>query len=229
MDHDTIRRTLLKDSCDWVQFNPITPKASHMGGAWERQIRTVRSALSSLLQDVGQQLDDELLRTLMTEAEAVVNSRPLSCISMNDASVVEPITPSQLLTLKSTVVLPPPGKFCRPDVYGRQRWRRVQYLANQFWTRWRREFLPSLQERRKWHHPEPNIERDDVVVVVEDDAPRNRWPLGRVVDAYTGADGLVRSVRVRIGDSEYDRPIHKLILLLKSGAGDSATGSRGAE
>ena len=63
MNHDTIRRTLLKDDCDWVQFNQITPKASHMGGAWEGQIRTVRSALGSLLQDLGQQLDDELLRT----------------------------------------------------------------------------------------------------------------------------------------------------------------------
>ena len=229
MDQDAIRRTLLEDSCDWVEFNPITPKASHMGGSWERQIRTVRSALNSLLQDVGQQLDDELLRTLMTEAEAVVNSRPLSCVSMNDTSVVEPITPNHLLTLKSKVVLPLPGRFCRPDVYGRHRWRRVQYLANQFWTRWRREFLPSLQERRKWQHPEPNIGRDDIVVVVDDDAPRNRWPLGRVVSANAGADGLVRSVRVRMGNSEYDRPIHKLILLVKSGAGDSTSGSRCAE
>ena len=79
------------------------------------------------------------------------------------------------------------------------------------------------------HHPEPKIERDDVVVVVEYDAPRTRWPLGRVVHAYAGTDGLVKSVRVRIGESEYDRPVHKLILLLKSLTGDSATGSRCAE
>jgi hypothetical protein len=29
-------------------------------------------------------------------------------------------------------------------------WWRVQYLANQFWSRWRAEFLPSLQE---WKPP----------------------------------------------------------------------------
>ena len=108
-------------------------------------------------------------------------------------------------------------------------WRRIQYLADQFWIRWRREFLSSLQERRKWHHPEPNIGRDDVVVVVDDDAPRNRWPLARVAGTYPGADGLVRSVRVRIGNSEYDRPIHKLILLVKSGDGDSASRSHSAD
>jgi hypothetical protein len=43
--------------------------ASHMGGVWERQIRTVRSVLSALLQSNGSQLDDELLRTLMCETE----------------------------------------------------------------------------------------------------------------------------------------------------------------
>lgn len=50
---------------------------SHMGGAQEWLIRTVRVVLSSLLQDQAQELDDETLQTLFTEAENVVNSRPL--------------------------------------------------------------------------------------------------------------------------------------------------------
>ena len=48
------------------------PSASHMGAVWERQIRTVRSILSTLLQDFGLQLDDEALRTLFCEAMAIV-------------------------------------------------------------------------------------------------------------------------------------------------------------
>ncbi|XP_043232395.1 uncharacterized protein LOC122386819 [Amphibalanus amphitrite] len=216
MDRDQVRRTILKDNCDLVEFDHITPRASHMGGAWERQIRSVRAALNSLFQDVGLQIDDELLRTVMTEAEAVVNSRPLSYACMTDSDVVEPITPSQLLTLKQKVVLPLPGNFDRPDLYVRQRWRRVQYLSNQFWLRWRREFLPTLQERRKWNRTELNLEPGDVVIIVDADAPRCSWPLGRVVSTYPSSDGLVRSVRVRIGRAEYDRPIHKVIRMLKS-------------
>ena len=104
------------------------PAASHMDGIWERMIKSVRSVLSVLLQEHGAQLDDEALRTLMTEAENVINSRPAS---------PEPITPNHLLTLKSQVVLPPPGSFQQLDLYSRKRWRRVQYLANQFWIRWR--------------------------------------------------------------------------------------------
>ena len=45
-----------------------------MGGSWERLIRTVRSVLSVLLQEHGSQLDDEALRTLMTEAENVLTA-----------------------------------------------------------------------------------------------------------------------------------------------------------
>jgi len=107
-----------------------------------------------------------------------------------------------------------------------QRWRRIQHLANLFWTRWRQEFLPSLQERRKWQQPEANLEVGDVVSVVADDSPRCSWPLGLVTATYPGADGLVRKVRIRIGIKEYDRPVHRLIVLMRRR--DSQSGSLGA-
>lgn len=87
----------------------------------------------------------------------------------------------------------------------------MQYLADQFLVRWRREFLPTLQERRKWARTEPNLTLGEVVIVVDEDAPRCRWPLGRMVAVYPSSDALVRGVRVRIGRSEDDRPILKLI------------------
>lgn len=54
-----------------------------MGGAWERQIRTVRNVLASLLSHDGTQLDGETLRTFMVEAEAIVNCRPLTADTIN--------------------------------------------------------------------------------------------------------------------------------------------------
>ena len=107
-----------------------------------------------------------------------------------------------------------PGRFCEDDLYARQRWRRAQFLANMFWTRWRREVLPTLQERRRWQEKESNLQEGDVVVVIDDAVPRGRWPVGRVVRTYPSEDGLVRKVCVQIRRSEYDRPVHRLILLL---------------
>ena len=74
-------------------------------------IKSVRSVFSVLLQEQGAQLDNEALPTLMTEAENVINSRPLTVESLSDPASTELITPNQLLTLKSEVVLPPPGSF----------------------------------------------------------------------------------------------------------------------
>ena len=104
-----------------------------MGGVWERQIRSVRNVLASLLESHGTQLDDESLRTFMIEAEAIVNCRPLAVNTINSSQYPEPLTPNHLLTMKSKVVMPPPGHFQRTDLYLNKRWRRVQYLANEFW------------------------------------------------------------------------------------------------
>ena len=116
-------------------------------------IRTVRSALEPLIMSSGDQLDDEAFRTFMTEAECIVNSRPLAVNELSDPEILEPLTPNHLLTLKPKILLPPPGKFQRTDLYSRKWWRRVQYLTNEFWLRWRREFLNNLQSRQKWILP----------------------------------------------------------------------------
>ena len=88
---------------DW-KFNP--PAASHMGGVWERQIRTVRKILCFLLHEHGGRLDDESLQTLMCEVESIINSRPLTAIS-SDVKDPIPLSPGQILTMKTSVVLPP--------------------------------------------------------------------------------------------------------------------------
>ena len=69
-----------------------------MGGVWERQIRTARNVLSVLLDQCGSQLNDESLQTFMTEAGAVVNSRPLTVENLTSPDALEPITPNHLLT-----------------------------------------------------------------------------------------------------------------------------------
>ena len=110
-DEDSIRRSLLSNDCDFIDFKFNTPNASHMGGIWEPQIRTTRAVLDSLLRDVGTQLDDDSLRTFMYEAAAIVNSRPLTVDSANDPLSLAHLTPNQILSMKYDVVLPPLGNL----------------------------------------------------------------------------------------------------------------------
>ena len=95
-------------------------------------------------------------------------------------------------------------------------WRRVQYLANLLWSRWRHEYLSTHHARSKWQTPIKNISVGDIVLLADENAPRNQWKLARVVEVHPSADKLVRSVNVKIsskdsGSSFLDRPIHKLV------------------
>ena len=198
-----------------------------MGGVWERQIRTVRSVLAVLLEKNGQQLDDETLRTLMSEVMAIVNGRPLTH-DLDDPDLV-PLNPSRLLTGKSKIIMPPPGTFQRQDLYCRRQWRRVQHLADQFWQRWRKEYLQNLQARPKWNDERVNLQVGDVVIIKDDNAPRNQWSLGRVEETIASDDELVRQAKIRMATRWLDkngrrmqdirfleRPITKLVVLVKN-------------
>ena len=88
------------------------PYTSHAGGVWERMIKSVRNVFDALDKEHADRLNDEQLRTFMIEAEALVNSRPLAIENLNDPESL-PITPNPLLTMKTKVVLPPPGTFQR--------------------------------------------------------------------------------------------------------------------
>ena len=216
MDNEKIRNFLLKHSCDWIEWEKNPPESSHMGGVWERQIRTVRSVLSSLLKDIPGRLDDESLRTLFTEVEAIVNSRPLAVDNLNDETA-DPLTPNHLLTMKSKVVLPPPGVFQQADVYCRKRWRAVQHMANEFWQRFAKEYVRASQVRPKWNSVRRNISVNDIVLVLDKNLPRNRWSKGRVVEVFPSDDGLVRSVNVKTGpNTVLKRPVAKLVVIVPS-------------
>ena len=53
------------------------------------------------------------------------------------------------------------------DIYARKKWRQTQILADHFWKRWLKEYIPALQERQKWHKPCRNAEVGDLVLLVD--------------------------------------------------------------
>ncbi|KAK3733837.1 hypothetical protein QZH41_000403 [Actinostola sp. cb2023] len=205
-NQNQIHEELLQKNIKWC-FNP--PTGSHHGGAWERPIRTVRKILDALVKQ--QTLTDESLTTLMCEVQAIINGRPLTIVS-SDPKDDDPLTPNLLLLLKSSSSLPP-GVFDQRDVYSRKRWRQVQYIADMFWKRWVEEYLPLLQQRSKWKHAKRNFAVDDVILVVNDNSPRNSWLIGVITEVYPGRDGLVRRARVKTTRGVFERPITKLCLL----------------
>ena len=180
-----IHEEMLQKNIEW-HFNP--PAGSNFGGVWERHIRMVRKLMCSMLKE--QTITDEGLQTLFCEIEAVMNSRPISRVS-GDPNDLEALTPNHLLLMKSNPMLPPVlAEETGPHV--KRRWKQIQYLAEIFWKRWLKEYLPMLQERQKWVNPKANLQVDDVVLIVDSSKPRNTWNLGRVVKTLPDKDGLIR-------------------------------------
>ena len=205
-DQDQLKAFASGRSFEW-HFNP--PSAPHMGGSWERLVKSVKVALQAILHQ--QAPKDEVLSTVFTEAEAVVNSRPLSYVS-GDADDEPSLTPFNFL-IGSTSAARPPGVFNEDDLRLRKQWRVAQRLADHFWKRWMKEYLPTLTRRTKWLKPSRPVQIDDVVIICDDNMPRGSWPRGRVVAVHPGQDGIVRVVDVKTSTGVFRRPVTKLCVI----------------
>lgn len=189
-------------------FNP--PEAPHMGGVWERLVRSIKSALNAVLNSRNPK--EEVLLTLLIEAENMVNSRPLTHVSL-DPNEEEALTPNHFLVGSSNALFRP-GQFSDSDLCLRRQWRIAQRLADYFWHRWIREYLPTLQARKKWNVDRGNcIKIGDIVLIVDYKAPRNTWPRGRVLSTIPGRDGRIRVVDVETKGGVLRRPVSKIVIL----------------
>ena len=192
-------------------FQP--PRVSHASGVWERLIRSTHTALKAIL---GKGLVyEEVLTTVLTEVESILNSRPLAPAS-DDPNNCEPLTPNHLLLQRPVHTLPP-RSFVKEDIFVRKKWRQTQILADHFLKRWLKEYVPALQERQKWHRPRRNADVENLVLLVDEPLPRGQWHMGQVVKVVRGRGGFVRTVEVKTGAStSLVRPIQKLCLLKQS-------------
>ena len=97
--------------------------------------------------------------------------------------------------------------------YASKRWKQAHYLADVFWKRWIREYIPALQLKQKWLRPRPSLAVGDLVLVVDEASPRGFWPKGIVQEVFPDKYGFVRQVLVRTASSVLRRDVRKLCLL----------------
>lgn len=205
LNQDKLKTEALNYGTTWTFIPPASP---HWGGAWERLVRSVKTSLKVVLKERTPR--DEVLSTLMTEVEQIVNGRPLTHVSVEPTSN-EALTPNHFL-LGSSSNLPTMGTFNDSDL--RKRWRISQRLADMFWKRWVREVLPELRPRRKWQKEERPLQVGDLVLIVDPDSPRNVWPRGIVETVYPGKDGRIRVIDVRTNTRVLKRSAARVVRIL---------------
>lgn len=179
-----------------------------MGGSWEALIKIVKNALRVVLKERAPK--EETLATLFAEVEHIVNTRPLTHISV-DHRDEEALTPNHFLLGSSSGVVNP-GRFSDADLCSRKQWRQAQRLADMFWNRWLREYLPLLTPRQASGEHNP-LKTGDVVIIIDPSMPRNVWPRGVVTKTFPGKDKKIRVVEVQTNRGVLRRPANKIIKL----------------
>ena len=206
-----VRDHLTNAGVDW-QFIP--ERAPWYGGWWERLIGITKRTLKKIL---GRALVDlETLQTVVTEVESILNDRPLTYVS-SSLEDPEPLTPAHLISGRKIRSLP----HARADIDHEavlvdrndisKRARNQSRLIDQFWTRWKTEYLTALRERSDKPGSNSQTIRVGEGVQVHDESTRMRWKLAVVESLIYGNDRLVRAAKIKLANGLIaTRPIIKL-------------------
>uniref|UniRef100_A0A182W695 DUF5641 domain-containing protein n=1 Tax=Anopheles minimus TaxID=112268 RepID=A0A182W695_9DIPT len=150
--------TTFTDTHTTWTFNP--PSAPHMGGVWERLVRSVKEGLRAL--DDGRRLNDEMLMTVLIEVESLINTRPLTYMPQT-SSDTEALTPNHFLLGSSAGRKEKLRIVPEPAVALRSSYQRAIVLAEAIWDRWLKEYVPTLNNRTKWLERRKQLEPGDLV------------------------------------------------------------------
>lgn len=208
--------------CEW-KFIP--PGAPWQGGFYERMIGVVKRCLRKALHNRRVSVDE--LHTLLVEIEARINNRPLTYLQEN-IDEPEALTPNHLLFGSTIDVIPPfinKERIKDPDFLQTFQNIKLEDINKRFcslnkilkhWNSiWRNDYLTSLREYyygNKRTLPKRQLAVGDIVLI-DCNAPRAIWPIGRVTEISPGADGSLRVVKVLSKGIVSTRTVDKLIPL----------------
>ncbi|XP_044574040.1 uncharacterized protein LOC123258229 [Drosophila ananassae] len=192
-----------------IEFKFIPPRAPHFGGLWEAAVKSAKHLLKRTLYTAT--LTHEELETIVIDIEAILNSRPLTSVSSSPRDLTA-LTPGHFL-IGEPLTASPDIHQSRRRTGLLTRWKRIEQLRKEFWTRWSHEYLHELQNRSKWPRSCKTVKIGDLVIIKEDNIAPLNWPLGRIVAVHPGKDGEIRVAEIRTTFGNITRAIHRLAVL----------------
>ena len=155
----------------------------------------------------NRRVTEEVLRTTLCLVEQSLNARPITAVS-SDPLDLEALTPNHFILGQHAASFP--SLSFEENFDHKKRFARAHSYANAIWTRWMREYVPSLNRRAKCHNQsDVKLKAGDLVWVIEPDTP-----LARILRLHYGKDGCARSADIKTVTSELTRPTVKLAPVL---------------
>ena len=208
LDSDAIAEKLGETYEQAVTWEFIPPRAPHFGGSWEIMVKAMKRAVKVIAG--GAEFTESQFRTFVSQAASLLNARPLTRILVRDKHVI--VTPNSFLVGNYRTQLVSANLEKTNSRLG-ARFLMVERMSWEVWKQFLKELLPELKPREKWFKTFPNLEKGQLVLVIDKAAEKGEWKLAVVEDINISADGVVRSATVRIGNKTYDRPVIDLFPL----------------
>ncbi len=191
----------------------LTPRAPWFGAFFERMIGVSKRVLEQTNINKASNLDD--IRTIVTQVEAIVNSRPL--IEADEEGRVA-LTPAHFLIGTSLLALPPyPSSADLPDPNHLLRhYQSICETRTQLQARLQKEYLVELRKHHRIHNPTRSPAVGEWVLVSGEETlgqDRFGWPVEQIKELIPDADGHVRRVRISWRGGLRERPVRSLIPL----------------
>lgn len=201
-------KELVEEFCSLnsILFKFIPSYSPEFGGLWEAGVKSVKGHFKKVVGELS--LTFEELYTVITQIEAVLNSRPLMPMS-SDISDLTYLTPGHFLIGSPLTSLPEIDLVDTP-IHRLKFWNVCTKLKQDFWKAWSKDYLSQLHSRPKWKYSNVNIKEGDLVIVKHDNMPPLQWPMARVVKIFPGPDGRVRVAEIKMGSKIYKRSYRKL-------------------
>ncbi|XP_026315040.1 uncharacterized protein LOC113226570 isoform X1 [Hyposmocoma kahamanoa] len=193
-----------------IEFHFIPSYSPTFGGLWEAAVKSTKYHLKRVLHK--NVLTYEQLSTVLTEIEAVLNSRPLLPLS-SDPNDYCYLTPGHFI-IGSALTMYPENDSSDVPQNRLKFWQLCTNIKQAFWKMWHKYYLNVLQNRPKWKQEHCNVRLGSLVILKEQNVPCMYWPMARIEKLFTGNDGKVRAVEVRTSNNKtHLRAIHKICVL----------------
>jgi len=145
-DEESRRKIIDRTVSEGIKWHFIPARAPHFGGLWEAAVKSFKSHFYKAAGDAAMTFEEA--STLVSQIEAILNSRPLTSLS-EDPNDLSFLSPGHFL-IGDTLTSYPEADLIDIKVNRLSRWQMLERMRQQFWKRWSSEYLLSLQRRNKW-------------------------------------------------------------------------------
>ncbi|XP_032685832.1 uncharacterized protein LOC116850994 [Odontomachus brunneus] len=187
-----------------VNWHFIPPRSPHYGGIWEAAVRAMNLHFKRTIGESCLTVSE--MSTILTQIEAMLNSRPLTPLS-EDPDDLRALTSGHFLigeNLQSYLEL----SLEEVPRNTLSRWQYVEQLRQHLWSWWQKEYLSICQQRNKWKtESHAKFKVGQLVMLKDTETLPLQWILARIKEIHPGTDGVVMTVTLRTSKGIYKRAI----------------------